>query len=374
MGTRTIGKVSLAISFSVMIVLFQNCETFEVVQGQPPINDELPNDPSGLVPVDPIVADPEKWTFIEIDGAKCADGSATGIGVNLVPGSKEFFIYMQGGGACTSADNCWGDGPGGSVNLNGYDAESFTNDGFKETYPLFDRTQGTTNPFAKMNMIMIPYCTGDAHSGNLVQDFEFPEGSGQNVKTHFVGAKNVELALKKIAVSYPSVDIVWLLGTSAGGGGANFNYKLFRSELKSRVNLIVDSTPGFYDEGDELKWEIWGSIAPCETCLTVADTRRFNRQLDPDSKYAFISFAFDKTTANGRSPQQFASELQTLVAEVQTDSKARTYIFDNSSTMFRTTLHVVTTKQESVLVEDVRAFLTAMVKGTSWENSTFLVP
>ena len=374
MATGTIDKIGLAVFLSSMIVLFQNCESFDVVQGQPPIDEELPNDPSGNVPVAPIVAEPEKWTFIDVEGAKCADGSATGIGVNLVPGSKEFFIYMQGGGACTSADNCWGEGPGGAVNLNGYNSASFASDNFKDQYPLFDRTDGTTNPFAKMNMIMIPYCTGDAHSGNLVQDFEFPVGSGQIVKTHFVGAKNVELALQKIAVTFPSIDIVWLLGTSAGGGGANFNYKSFRSTLNSRVHLIVDSTPGFYDEGDELKWEIWGSTAPCETCLTVSDTRRFNRQLDPESKYAFLSFAFDKTTANGRSPQQFASELQTLVSEVQLDSNARTYIVDNSSTMFRTTLHVVTTKQESVLVEDVRTFLTAMVKGTDWENSTFLVP
>jgi hypothetical protein len=41
--------------------------------------------------------------------------------------------------------------------------------------------------------------------------------------------------------------------------------------------------------------------------------------------------------------------------------------------MFRTTLHVVMTKQAHVLDEDVRRFLTALVKGSSWENSTFLV-
>lgn len=357
---------SILLTAILLLVLFQNCDSFAAVQ--PPSNEGFSDDPLEIAP---IVAEPRKWTFISVDGAKCADGSPTGIGVNLVDEGDDFLVYMQGGGACTSGDNCWGDGPGGAVNLSGYDSAVFNSDTFKDQYPLFDRNEETTNPFSEMNMIFIPYCTGDVHSGNSVRELEYPVGSGKMVPTHFVRAMNVELAMKKVAASFPQLRRVWLLGTSAGGGGATYNYEKIRNILGVQINLIVDSAPGFYDEGDELKWELWGAGQICETCFTVADIRRYNRMLDPGSKYAFLSFAFDKTTANGRTPQRFSTELNSLVGEIQQDSNSRTFVVDNSSTKFTTTLHVVTTKDEPQLVKDVASFLSGMVDSESWENRVF---
>src|SRR5262245_13106985 len=51
----------------------------------------------------PIVAVPGQWTWVPVDGSKCASGSTAGIAVNLSPSAdagQDLFIYLQGGGAC----------------------------------------------------------------------------------------------------------------------------------------------------------------------------------------------------------------------------------------------------------------------------------
>src|SRR5580698_1622072 len=46
------------------------------------------------------------WQFVPIQGAMCRDGSATGIGVNVVPGSTKVMIFLEGGGACFNSITC----------------------------------------------------------------------------------------------------------------------------------------------------------------------------------------------------------------------------------------------------------------------------
>jgi hypothetical protein len=71
-----------------------------------------------------------------------------------------------------------------------------------------------------MNMVMIPYCTGDAHAGDAV--VEMMVGSVAR-PTYFVGAKNAALALARLGATFPDLDRVFLAGTSAGGGGRDLS-------------------------------------------------------------------------------------------------------------------------------------------------------
>lgn len=321
----------------------------------------------------PIVAPPDTWTFVPIDGARCADGSATGIGVRLVPGSRELFIYMEGGGACSTGDVCWGDAPGGAANLNGYGAADFAAEPKLRGYAYFETREGTANPFARMNMAMVPYCTGDIHGGSIVRELQV--GSTTRT-THFVGARNLQLALDRLAATFPTLDSVWLLGTSAGGAGVTINYARIRATLRATVHAVVDSAPGFSEERDAEKWSVWGLATPCAGCASAADVRRFNRSLDPASRYAFLSFRFDATTAQSTwTEAEFDAQLQALVAEIQADPNARTFVVDNSSTgLGPPTQHVVTTKNAVPLREQHVGFVAAMVADSGWNNTVVPAP
>ena len=48
---------------------------------------------------DPISAKPGEWAWIDFPDSRCADGSPTGLGVNLSPGATRALIYFEGAGA-----------------------------------------------------------------------------------------------------------------------------------------------------------------------------------------------------------------------------------------------------------------------------------
>lgn len=104
--------------------------------------------------------------------------------------------------------------------------------------------------------------------------------------------------------------------------------------------------------------------------------RRFNRSLDPASRYAFLSFRFDETTSQpGWTEARYDTEIRALVADIQNDANARTFIVDDGSTGFgEPRLHVVTTKNVPALRNAYTAFVAAMVSNTNWSNRVITAP
>lgn len=321
---------------------------------------------------DPIVVPDRTWTFVPIDGARCASGSGTGIGLRLEPGSRDLLVYFQGGGACADGDTCWGEGPGGAANVEGYGPSELAAD-IAADYALFDPAPSSGNPFRSMHMAFIPYCTGDGHAGQAIRDLAVTGSTART--TYFVGALNVERALTRLAATFPDLERVWIVGTSAGGGGATYHYARVRSALGATTHLIVDSAPGIDAPGDAERWEVWGVVPPCPTCTSAAEVRRHDRRIAPETRFGLLSFRYDATTAGRSSPAEFDAALGAVVAEVESDPNGRTFIVDNSATMFTTTLHVVTTKNRPPALRSAYlAWLTAMVSGTGWENVTVTPP
>ena len=154
----------------------------------------------------------------------------------------------------------------------------------------------------------------------------------------------MQLYLERLAATFPDLERVYLVGTSAGGGGATFNYSRIRDALGVEVHSIIDSAPGFLDEGDEEKWAIWGVEPDCESCNSGESLRVFNRSLDPSSRFGFLTFRFDATTANGKTEAEYEPLMTALIENIQEDPNGRTFVVDNSATGFDTTLHVITTK------------------------------
>ncbi|MBX5484038.1 MAG: hypothetical protein IRZ16_19615 [Myxococcaceae bacterium] len=57
-------------------------------------------------PGEPIVAPAETWTFAPVADAHCANGTSTGMAVNLTDRSRRVLIFLAGEGACWEAAAC----------------------------------------------------------------------------------------------------------------------------------------------------------------------------------------------------------------------------------------------------------------------------
>ncbi len=176
-----------------------------------------------------------EWTWIDVEGAQCRDGSATGFGVRLQDGATDLAIYLEGGGACFDATTCALNDP------------NFTEADFTAGVALDGETgifsTGDANPVGDWNMVYVPYCTGDVHGGSA------PEAAVPGVQgaQQFVGHQNMELYLDDVQASLDTPGQVLLTGVSAGGFGALVNFAEVADRFgTSQMTLLDDSGPIFY--------------------------------------------------------------------------------------------------------------------------------
>src|SRR5690606_25802000 len=60
---------------------------------------ETPTD-AGEVPV------ANGWSWLPVEGSRCARGATAGIGIKRGTSAEDLFIYLQGGGACWNRGTC----------------------------------------------------------------------------------------------------------------------------------------------------------------------------------------------------------------------------------------------------------------------------
>src|SRR5438045_3078067 len=130
----------------------------------------------------PIDAPADQWTWVPFAGARCRDGSTTGVGVRVHPGATRLAIYFEGGGACFHDASC-------VIN------DVFQNFGESQfnswstatgTGGIFDPTRDD-NPYRGFSFVYVPYCTGDVHAGSR-DHVDVPGGPTNQA---FVGYRNV---------------------------------------------------------------------------------------------------------------------------------------------------------------------------------------
>jgi hypothetical protein len=188
--------------------------------------------PDATVPVGlPFDAVDRQWSFVPVAGTECMDGSATGMGVNLVEGSANLLIYMEGGGACFNPFTC-----NGVAHPNGYgDRDLQVTVNQSGSKGVFNRDD-PDNPFADWNIVFIPYCTGDIFAGNN------PNGSGGRNQ---VGYRNMGAYTATLVDAFADrLNHVVLSGSSAGGFGALYNFDRVQQALGDvPVTLLDDSGP-----------------------------------------------------------------------------------------------------------------------------------
>jgi hypothetical protein len=189
---------------------------------------------------------PGVWTWVPVDGAVCRDGSPTGFFVRFSSASRSLMIYLEGGGTCFNQTTCdWtphnvGETVTGETVVA---SRAARRPQVPWTTGILD-TASKANPVRDWNMVYVPYCTGDAHSGTRA-DAVVPGVAG---KQQFVGYRNMTKFLSRIVPTFRSADKVLLTGASAGGIGAGMNFNQTQDGFgRVPVVLLDDSGPVFDD-------------------------------------------------------------------------------------------------------------------------------
>ena len=258
---------------------------------------DLPAVDYTLTPGAPITAPTETWTFVPAAGAKCANGTATGMAVNLTKRSERLLIYLQGGGACWEAAACAAgtathiaDTMGAKAVLAEAQAPNLT--------LLFDRND-QQNPFRDASFVYIPYCTGDLHAGTAPFTYNWfgPKA------VHHVGARNIDAYLSRLAPTFGEADRVWLTGTSAGGYGATLNWWRVQKALPwARVDVVNDSGL-MVDPAADGRWTLmrkrWSIELPpgCKGCVQHLSAALVEQAelLTAPRRLAMLGFLQDQT-------------------------------------------------------------------------------
>ncbi len=196
---------------------------------------------------------PLEWTYYEVPGTRCMDGSTAGFGVSYNPDSPNVMIYLEGGGACFS-DAC--------------DFMAFSLPFIPPSDGIFSRANNN-NPVNDWTMIYVPYCTGDIHAG----DAEAVLGGELR---QFRGYSNIATYLEQWVPSFPAQRLL-LTGISAGGFGAALNIPQVADAYGEGVELTVIDDSGPPLSADVIPpclqtifretWNLDNTVlADCDTC------------------------------------------------------------------------------------------------------------
>jgi hypothetical protein len=182
------------------------------------------------------------------DEAMAADGSDYRLYVK--PGAGENLVVFFGGGGVT-----WDAASAAQpISVGGYLFGDDPGNYFRSIPNYFPRTLGgmldathDDNPFADWDMVVIPYATGDFHTGATLAELD-------GTTMHYNGQRNVELALTWISEWMPDPDTLLVAGGSAGGFGATFWTPTF-------ADAYPDATVYSFSEGNQLPYDSWPTVA-----------------------------------------------------------------------------------------------------------------
>ncbi|MDB4955520.1 MAG: Pectinacetylesterase [Myxococcales bacterium] len=185
----------------------------------------------------------ESWLKVEPPGAVCGNNSQYKFFANFSAKSDNLVVVLEPGGACWDYDSCTGkNGIRGAANVDGIpdnhtDLAPFIS-------PFLNRFDDTS-PTTDWNMVYVPYCTGDVHTGNAVATYT--DTAGDSVEFHHEGHADMQQIVSWIDDNFTHVPKMLVTGCSAGGVGALVNYHYLRKGVHAAEQgyLLDDSGPAF---------------------------------------------------------------------------------------------------------------------------------
>ena len=190
-----------------------------------------------------------KWEMVQPAGAVCGNNSQYKFFVNFSDVTDDLVVVFEPGGACWDYPSCTGAaGIRGAANVDGLPDDHWELAPFVS--PFLQRAD-ETSPTRDWNLVYVPYCTGDVHTGNNVITYSDPEGMGPDVTFHHSGHANVQKVTEWIDANFTHVPRMLITGCSAGGAGAITNYYFMRNGIAAadRSYLLDDSGPIFPSSG-----------------------------------------------------------------------------------------------------------------------------
>ncbi len=184
-----------------------------------------------------------EWLMIEPEGAVCGNNSQYKFFVNYSETSDSLVVVMEPGGACWDYESCTGaNGIRGAANPNGIPDDHWE---FATALSPFLNRFDDTSPTQDWNMVYIPYCTGDVHTGNNVITYSDPNGVAADVVFHHAGHDNVTKVIDWIDDNFTHIPKMLSTGCSAGGAGSITNYYFLRNGVTAAEEgyLLDDSGP-----------------------------------------------------------------------------------------------------------------------------------
>jgi len=192
-----------------------------------------------------------QWETIDLpaaSGAACGDGSQYRIFVNRTPLSKNLVLMYEGGGACWDQNACTGVGHLAAANPNGVPADYLrllNTAAFGMVTPFSSRNDPfQAVPTQSWNIVYVPYCTGDVHSGSKVVVYDDADPAHPRTEYHR-GQANMRAAAQWLRANLGQPQDLLLTGFSAGGAGSTVTYALVRDILapSGKSSLLADSGP-----------------------------------------------------------------------------------------------------------------------------------
>ncbi|HWO22232.1 MAG TPA: pectin acetylesterase-family hydrolase [Kofleriaceae bacterium] len=189
----------------------------------------------------------ETWLKVEPPGVVCGNNSPFKFFANFSDKSDNLVVVFEPGGACWDYDSCTGkNGIRGAANVNGLPDDHW------RLAPLispFLSRFDEESPSREWNMIYVPYCTGDVHTGNRVVTYS--SAGSPDVTFHHQGNAAVQQVVAWLDQSFTHVPKLLVTGCSAGGVGSLVNYRLLRNGIRAveKSYLLDDSGPVFPSSG-----------------------------------------------------------------------------------------------------------------------------
>jgi hypothetical protein len=205
------------------------------------------------------------WKAVPVEGTLCRDGTPTGYGINVNPSSRNLIIFLEGGGACFNTLSC-------RQNRHAW-PPSETNLGMSVTGNWIMSRSSDNSPFKDWNLVYIPYCSGDVHTGSSMSGYM---GQPQ------IGFINYKKDLAEVVARFPNLDRVVLAGSSAGGFGVAWNWMWTQEAFGSVPVYALDDSgppmgPDYLAECQQQRYGVlWGWAGNVHSVCTACDVASGN--------------------------------------------------------------------------------------------------
>jgi hypothetical protein len=314
----------------------------------------LPEQPTAL----------EGWSWVEVEGTSCGNGTPTGMGINPAPGAKRVVMMLAGGGACWDGASCYVFN--GAANIESrYDRLKFEADARAfASNRLLDRDRGL---FAHAHLVFIPYCTGDFHAGDAIGSYD---AFNPARKVHHKGAVNMAAYLREMQTRFGDLEEIYAVGFSAGGYGAMLNLGRIKQAFPgAQVHVLADSAPMV--QALEGRWGMWqrawnlGLPDECEGCTQrFPDLAEYIVASHRDGRIGLLAYEDDAVVAVyfAHALDAIGSATRALVRDVYDVEHARAFVVPGAEHVMLGGYETIRDAEGRRLSEFVRAWAT----GQDW--------